>query len=287
MYHPHHHAVTTPDKAAYVMARSGERVTYRQLEAHSNQGAQLFRSLLGRQGMITRALLLVAILACASVASAGTELIMTAKLPGGDPVPYMLDSTAPAPKYLLVLFPGGSGDMNLRMEEGRIKFGLFGNFLIRSRRLFVDSEFATASTNATGSEERVQALLDDFKRRFPDARVYFIGTSNGTGPTMRLAEFLQDKVAGEIHTSSRSQIYSFDGKAYRNRHLVVHHVNDWCRVTPYSAAKRSNDKFGTELLTMEGGVSTGNECEAHAHHGFNGIEKETVDAIKAWIRKGG
>ncbi len=237
--------------------------------------------------MNLRAMLFAACFLCASGVRAETELVTTARLPNGDPVPYMLDSAGPAPKYLLVLFPGGSGDMNLRMEEGRIKFGLFGNFLIRSRPLFVDSEFATASTNATGSEERVQALLDDFKRRFPDARIYFIGTSNGTGPTMRLAEFLQDKVAGEIHTSSRSQIYSFDGKAYRNRHLVVHHINDWCRVTPYSAAKRSNDKFGTELLTMEGGVSTGNECEAYAHHGFNGIEKETVDAIKAWIRKGG
>ena len=50
MYHPYHHAVTTPDKAAYVMARSGERVTYRQLEARSNQGAQLFRSLGLRRG---------------------------------------------------------------------------------------------------------------------------------------------------------------------------------------------------------------------------------------------
>ena len=50
MYHPYHHAATTPDKPAYVMARSGERVTYRQLEARSNQGAQLFRSLGLRRG---------------------------------------------------------------------------------------------------------------------------------------------------------------------------------------------------------------------------------------------
>ena len=202
----------------------------------------------------------------------------------------MLDSNGPAPKYLLVLFPGGSGDMNLRMEGDSIKFDLIHNFLIRARPLFVDSEFATVSTNATSNQKRVAALLDDinrrFKRRSPIAQVYFIGTSNGTGPTMRLAEFLQDKVAGEIHTSSLSQIDSFDGKAYRNRHLAVHHINDWCPVTPYSAAKRSNEKFGTELLTMEGGISKGNECAGYSHHGFNGIEQKTVDAIKEWIRKG-
>jgi long-chain acyl-CoA synthetase len=42
--HPSHHARTHPDKAAYVMAGSGESVTYAQLDARSNQGAQLLRS---------------------------------------------------------------------------------------------------------------------------------------------------------------------------------------------------------------------------------------------------
>jgi long-chain acyl-CoA synthetase len=43
--HPFHHAQSQPDKPAYVMAGSGETVTYGQLDARSNQGAQLFRSL--------------------------------------------------------------------------------------------------------------------------------------------------------------------------------------------------------------------------------------------------
>ena len=43
--HPSHHARTHPDKPAYVMAASGETVTYADLDARSNQGAHLFRSL--------------------------------------------------------------------------------------------------------------------------------------------------------------------------------------------------------------------------------------------------
>jgi long-chain acyl-CoA synthetase len=43
--HPTHHAKTHPDKPAYIMAGSGETVTYAQLDARSNQGAHLFRSL--------------------------------------------------------------------------------------------------------------------------------------------------------------------------------------------------------------------------------------------------
>ena len=45
MLHPCHHALSTPEKPALIMARSGETVTYRELEARSNQGAQLFRKL--------------------------------------------------------------------------------------------------------------------------------------------------------------------------------------------------------------------------------------------------
>ncbi|WP_414731306.1 AMP-binding protein [Vineibacter terrae] len=41
--HPYIHAGTTPDKPAYIMAGSGEVVTYRQLEERSNRIAQLFR----------------------------------------------------------------------------------------------------------------------------------------------------------------------------------------------------------------------------------------------------
>jgi len=42
--HPYQHARTSPDKPAYIMAASGETVTYGQLNAQSNRIAQLFRS---------------------------------------------------------------------------------------------------------------------------------------------------------------------------------------------------------------------------------------------------
>ena len=49
MLHPVRHAETAPDKPAYVMAATGEVVTYGALDARANQGAQLIRSLgLGR-----------------------------------------------------------------------------------------------------------------------------------------------------------------------------------------------------------------------------------------------
>ena len=50
MWHPSHHARTHPDKIAYRMARSGDAISYRELDARSNQGAHVFRSLGLRPG---------------------------------------------------------------------------------------------------------------------------------------------------------------------------------------------------------------------------------------------
>ncbi|MDO9125461.1 MAG: AMP-binding protein, partial [Parvibaculum sp.] len=41
--HPSIHAQTTPDKPAYIMAATGETVTYKELDERSNQVAHLFR----------------------------------------------------------------------------------------------------------------------------------------------------------------------------------------------------------------------------------------------------
>ncbi len=45
MKHPSFHARQTPDKVAYVMAGSGEAMTYRELDERSNRGAQALRAL--------------------------------------------------------------------------------------------------------------------------------------------------------------------------------------------------------------------------------------------------
>src|SRR5262249_20428433 len=109
--------------------------------------------------------------------------------------------------------------------------------------------------------------------------------SNGTYATMELAGYLSERIAGEIHTSSLQRIYNFDARKFKNRHLVVHHKEDTCRVTPFGSAKASHERFGNDFIAMEGGVSVGDPCEAYSYHGYNGIERETMEAIRAWIKK--
>lgn len=231
----------------------------------------------------------VVLLALAFSARAlGAEELATATvLAGGAPVPYILNTASATPKFLLILFPGGSGIVNPRYEDGKIKYEMRANFLLRTREFFVDEEFATIAMDSTQSQERIQAVIDSLRRRFADAKIYLIGTSRGTLDTMRLAGYLSDKIDGEVHTSSLSSVAYFNGPSYKNRQLLVHHRKDACRHTPLASAEDSHTRFGTELITMDGGISTGDPCQPFAYHGYHGIERETANAIKQWIKQRG
>lgn len=216
---------------------------------------------------------------------AGEELITSAQMPDGTTAPYILNTGNGAPKYVVILFPGAEGSVTPRLVDGQLSYKAKGSFLIRSREHIVDDEFATVATDASRSEERIQSILDDIKRRFPAAQIYLMGTSRGTHDTMALSPYLSTRIAGVIHTSSLNAISGFDPRPFQNRHLLVHHRRDACHTTLFSNAQYSHEKFGTELIVMDGGETRGESCRGRAFHGFNGIERETMARIKAWIKR--
>jgi hypothetical protein len=230
--------------------------------------------------------LAVLLLLFALPAAARDELVTSARTPGGETIPYVLTTKAGTPAYAVILMPGGSGVMNPRMVDGKLVFGFGGNFLIRSRELFADGRFVAASTDATSTPARILAIAQDLERRFGKVAVYVIGTSRSTDATMALSAPLDGQVAGFVHTSSMNGIAGFDPRKFRSRHLVVYHRMDACRVTRPSASAASRSSYGTETIEMEGGTSSGDDCEARAYHGYNGIEAATVDRIKSWISAG-
>ena len=219
-------------------------------------------------------------------AAARDELVTSARTPGGETIPYVLTTKGGTPAYAVILMPGGSGVMNPRMVNGKLVFGFGGNFLIRSRELFADGRFVAASTDATSNPARILAISQDLERRFGKVAIYVIGTSRSTEATMILAAPLDGQVAGFVHTSSMNGIAGFDPRKFRSRHLIVYHRMDACRATRPSASAASRSSYGTETIEMEGGSSTGDDCEAYAYHGYKGIEALTVDKIKAWIAAG-
>src|ERR1035437_2174996 len=135
----------------------------------------------------------------AQVCVAGEDLITDAREKSGETVPYIVNYNNLQPSYALILFPGGSGIVDPHIEDGKLVYQARDNFLLRARSFIVDEEFVTVTTNSTHNPERIQAIIDDLTKRFPKAQVYLMGTSRGTSDTMELAEYLSEKIAGEIH----------------------------------------------------------------------------------------
>jgi hypothetical protein len=200
------------------------------------------------------------------------------KTADGTSVSYLLTTTgSQTPTYAVILMPGGNGIMSPGSA----------NFLIRSRTLFAEGPFVAASTDATNKSDRIMAIVGDLQRRYPGVKVYVVGTSNSTRATIALARPLDGKVAGFVHSSSVNSISSFDPRGLKSRNLIVLHKKDTCQGTSPSNGSASNRSYGTDLIEMDGGVSTGDECQAFAYHGYRDIERETVDKIKQWIMAGG
>jgi hypothetical protein len=198
--------------------------------------------------------------------------LRNATYPNGEAIPYLLTTrNLQTPTMAFIIQPGGSGSMYL-----------WGNFLIRSRSLLADEHTLVVTTDATSSPERLQAILKDLEGTYPGLKVFLIGTSNGTFSTMRLGQIMDGQLEGFIHTSSLSGIASFDSRTFKSRHLMVHHEDDGCRYTPYASAQGNHEKYGTDFISVRGGVSVGDPCLAYSHHGYRGIEKEVVEKIKAW-----
>jgi hypothetical protein len=218
------------------------------------------------------------------VASATDELA-TANLSSGETFNYILTTRSPGKiAYGMILMPGGNGRLNPRMEGGRLAFAAGGNFLIRSREMFADQQFVAASTDATSTPDRILAIVRDLGKRYGPIAIYVIGTSRSTEATMALAKPLDGQVAGFVHTSSMNGISGFDTRSLKSRQLIVSHRMDGCKVTRPSNSASSHNKYGTEFFEVEGGISVGDDCEAQAYHGYNGIEAPTIARIKGWIQ---
>jgi hypothetical protein len=204
----------------------------------------------------------------------------------GASVPYVLTTNSvEKPRYAFILLPGGNGLLNIRQEGTTVTFSK-DVAMIRFRALFAEGPFVAASTDTTSTPDRILAIVQDLERRYGPLMVYVAGISNGTKATMDLAVSLDGKVAGFIHASSNNSIASFDPRKLKSRQLIVLHRLDACPSNKPANGVASHNRFGTDLIEMDGGKSVGDDCRTFAYHGYNGVERETVQKIKAWIMAG-
>ena len=250
--------------------------------------------------------LAAALCLCAGVAHAQQARVIDIPTRGGVTQRFLYVAAA-KPRAAAVLFSGGAGDLGFADDGAVVRQK--GNFLVRTRELFVARGIAVALVSPPSDRRDLRGFrqtrehVEDMRsviawlRRETGAPVWLIGTSRGTQSAAYVATQLapaQGGADGLVLTSSVLE-GRFNDRAVPEMALeriavpvlVVHHRQDGCRVTAYADVPKLMGALKSaprkELITIEGGVSEGDPCEAFAHHGYNGVERETVDRIAAWI----
>ncbi|WP_258403756.1 alpha/beta hydrolase [Burkholderia cepacia] len=214
-----------------------------------------------------------------------------------------------APKAAAILYAGGHGGLQLD-PSGRFGWGA-GNFLVRTRQLFVNDGIAVAVIDAP-SDRQSAPYLNGFrlsKEHADDARaviawlreqlhvpVWLVGTSRGTQSAAAVAIALAGGGGpdGIVLTSTilredrgGTAVTDMNLASLRIPVLVVHHEKDGCKHCPVSDTdtllKKLDASPKAERMIVSGGTTRGDPCEAFAYHGFNGLESGVVDAISAWM----
>ncbi|WP_020205511.1 alpha/beta hydrolase [Cupriavidus sp. WS] len=216
---------------------------------------------------------------------------------------------APAqPTAAVILYAGGHG--GLRIAPG----GSFGwganNFLVRARQLFVDNGLAVAVVDAP-SDRLAPPFLNGFRQTAEHAQdaqaviawmrsrakvpVWLVGTSRGTQSVAAIAIRLADGggpdgivLTSTILREERGRaVPAMDFDKLKVPVLVVHHVQDGCKLCPFGEVQGLMDKLAKApragLIRFDGGSNEGDPCEALAYHGFNGIEPQVVQATARWM----
>jgi hypothetical protein len=251
---------------------------------------------------------LAVLLACAAAPAQeiGRGIVTIPTRPGVTQSFFVAGMGDVKPRAVALIYNGGHGLLQLRMEGGQPKFN-GGNFLIRSRRDFIRNGVLPVmvevpSDERTGlpdgyrrSDKQVadtRAVLAEVRKRIPDLPIFIVTTSRSTLSGAYLGRTLgADEIAGVVLSSSMivpgpnwESLAGFDFKTVKTPLLFVHHRGDGCAATLYPALARAAEGF--TLISVKGGKSPeSNPCEPFAPHGFLGKEPETVDAIAAWMLK--
>lgn len=236
--------------------------------------------------------------------------VIVAQLPGRS-IAALVTHRPGATKFThaIALFPGSPGYINLRVEDGEIKFGLRGNFLIRARRHFLEDGFLTVVVDAPSDNqvnfwhsyraserygEDVKAVVGAVSKKYGALDWTFVGTSEGSVSAAHAARMVSSHARRVALTSSLvmpgsqgTGLRVSDIRQITIPVLWVHHRNDPCQYTQYSRVRTYAEETKTPLVTVTGaGERRGDPCMAFSEHGFVGVEVKTIKAILSWIRTG-
>jgi len=207
-------------------------------------------------------------------------------------------------KNAVIVLEGGSGQIRIGNtsdgpDAGKLKIG--GSLPVMARQELADKVGAVAILTQPSdrpvmdqqwrdSSEHVAdiaAAVTVVQQRFPGAKVWLLGLSNGSWSAAHAGAALQDRLAGVILMSVAQGAFATRGFAgIRIPVLVVQHRRDAC--LPYRNIEAQAQWH--KLITVDDArlprPGTRRECSGNAAHGFRGSEAAVMAAVAQWINTG-
>lgn len=244
--------------------------------------------------------------------AAGRGELVRLKTRGEVEQAYLLKRGSGPVKAVAILFTGGYGLLRFRETGGEVSWSQEGtSFLVLNMDRFLDGESAIAVPDVPTDQLNfgytprfrksdahvadIRAIVSDVKNRFPNAKLFLIGTSQGSTSAAYAGKALGRHIHGVVLTASvfewapaswnflhDSNLKDFDFSAIEVPLLLVHHADDRCAATPFASAVEIAEKY--PLITVRGGEPVrDNGCGPRGPHGFLGREAETVAEILNWM----
>jgi dienelactone hydrolase len=208
------------------------------------------------------------------------------------------------PCTALLLFPGADGAKHFGEKDGR--FWVSKNFLMRSAGDLAAAGYIVVAVDAPSDQSNgmsdqfrtspqhakdIRKIITYLKEKHRVTSLYLVGTSRGTISAAYLASVIDDPaIVGEILTAvyPPADLGGIDFTEIDDPVLIVHHVYDQCRATPYHGAmdlkNRLTESPKVDLVGVTGGIPPASgPCEALSNHGFYGVEQPVVRAMTDWL----
>jgi len=247
---------------------------------------------------------IVSLLLVASALAGGYEAIEIVPTRPDVTVRLLVIKANSKPSTALILFPGADGAKHFGEKDGR--FWVSNNFLMRSAKDFAAAGYIVVAVDAPSDQsygmsdpfrtspqhaKDVRKIIAYLKEKHRMASLYLVGTSKGTISAAYMASVLDEPaIEGVILTAvyPPAELGGIDFREIDDPVLIIHHVNDECRVTPFQGAvdlkERLTESPGVELVGVTGGIPPASgPCNALSRHGFYGVEQPVIRVIKDWM----
>jgi hypothetical protein len=208
------------------------------------------------------------------------------------------------PSTALLLFPGADGTKHFGEKDGR--FWVSKNFLMRSAGDLAAAGYIVVAVDAPSDQSNgmsdqfrtspqhakdIRKIIAYLKEKHRVTSLYLVGTSRGTISAAYLASVIDDAtIVGEILTAvyPPADLSNIDFTEIDDPVLIIHHVYDQCRITPYHGAmdlkNRLTESPKVDLVGVTGGIPPASgPCEALSNHGFYGVEQPVVRVMTDWL----